>query len=398
MKLDLNASSKWGDFALVARSNWQIANTFIDHQSGLLVVNEQPADQSQLRPNEFGTIHIPNQRYIVDVKQKRILKASEWTKHFDYDSQTSISPDKRYELISQRTHNADTELDFIEEKLIERVSGTVISTGSRVAFYEKPYRNLYEHHLQNKELERKSKEQAAQKISLETHYFHCLAQLKEQDVLLRYQNAEGQVYRLVYVEASFKFQREEKKLFAGKEQIHCFSFNRFAAPEEAWRFMTQDPEWFVRYQPVWYKRGERLSNPLYKRHIAHLANQIRNSTQINWEHYRAIGKWSNLLYAPEISSSEYLQICPNCTKRVSLYPRYPTYICTDCKSLITDADGRKLKFSNTSFSGGCQGYYVDTKEKYEGYDCYIGKKQFEAREARFGGVVIELYDETRKGY
>ncbi len=182
------------------------------------------------------------------------------------------------------------------------------------------------------------------------------------------------------------------------ETIHCFSFNRFATPEEAWRFMTQDPEWFVRYQPVWYKRGERLSNPLFARHLIHVANQIRNTTQINWKHFWAIRRWGNLLYAADLDRREYLQICPNCTKRVSFYSRYPTYICTDCRELITDKAGRRLSFSNTSMSGGCQGYYLDTKEKYEGYDCYIGDKQFVAKEARFGGVVIELYDETRKGY
>lgn len=395
MKIDYNATSQWGNLDFIPRSSWKIANVFIDYQSGLLVVNEQPADQSKLKPNEFGTIHVPNQRYIVDIGQQRILPANEWTQLFDYKASHTMTPDEKYELVQQRTHNSDSELDFIEEKLIDRKSGKVITSGSRVAFYEKAFKNLYERHLENQEKERKAKATESQKLSLESHYFHCLSKLKEKDVLLRYQNPEGQIYRLVYVEGKFKFQREEIKTFAGSKQINCYSFNQFDTSEAAWRFMTQNPEWFVRYQPLWLGRGIRLSNPLYKRNLTQLANQIRNSTQINWVHYQAIGRWSNLLYAPEVSGTEYLQICPNCSNRVSLYPRYPTYICLDCKSLITDKQGQALSFSNTSFSGGCQGYYVDTNEKYEGKDCYIGEKRFVAKEARFGGIVIELYDEAR---
>ncbi|MEM6348148.1 MAG: hypothetical protein AAF927_29980 [Bacteroidota bacterium] len=398
MKLNLNASSRWGEFDLIPRQEWKITNTFIDLQSGLLVVNEQPADQSKLTPNEYGTIHVPNQRYIVDVKQRKILTAAEWTQLFDYQAQHKISPDGAYELITQRRHNPETEIDLIEEQLIELKTGRLLNTSKRVAFYDNSYGDLYERYLQGLERAKEAEEALAKSKSLEQHFFHYLKQLKERDVLLHYQNAEGKVYRLVYVEGYFKFQREEKKFFAGSEQIHYFSFNRFATPEEAWRFMTQDPAWFMRYQPIWYKQGERLSNPLFARHLIHVANQIRNTTQINWEHYVAIRQWGNILYAHDIAPSEYLQICPNCTKKVSFYPRYPTYICSDCSDLITDKSGRRLSFSNTSMSGGCQGYYLNTNEKYEGYDCYIGDKQFVAKEARFGGVVIELYDETRKGY
>ncbi|MFK7922727.1 MAG: hypothetical protein AB8H47_12260 [Bacteroidia bacterium] len=398
MHLDLAQASEWGDFSLVPSRERKIANAFIDHQSGLLVVNEQPADQSKLKPNEYGTIHIPNQRYIVDVEQKRILPAIEWTQRFDYQPQHTISADGLFELIQQRVHNTDTELDFIEEKLIEQKSGKVISSGNRVAFYRQASPNLYERHLENQAKERKAKAAEAQKLTLEEHYFYSLRQLKEKDVLLRYQNPEGQIYRLVYVEQHFKFQREEKKVFAGTEQINCYSFNQFATSEAAWRFMTQKPEWFLRYKPLWLGKGVRLTNNLFASKIIHVSNEICNTTQLNWEQYKAIGKWTNLIYAPEISEKEYLQICPNCSSRVSKYSRYPTYICVDCKALVTDAQGRKVSFGNTSFSGGCQGYYEGTDQKYDSNDCYIGSKRFRANEARFGGIVIELYDESRRGF
>lgn len=398
MHLDLAHPSDWGDFSLVPSRERKIAHAFVDHQSGLLVVNEQPVDPSKLKANEYGTIHIPNQRFIVDIGQKRILSASEWTQQFDYKAQHIIIPDGLYELITQRVHHADTELDFIEEKLIERESGKVISSANRVAFYAKAALNLYERHLDNQEKAQKSKALEAEKLSLEAHYFQCLRSLKEKDVLLRYQNPEGQIYRLVYVEASFKFQREETKTFAGSEQINCFSFKSFDTSEKAWRFMTQNSDWFLRYKPLWLGRGIRLSNHLFTRNIIHVANQICNTTQINWEHYQAIGRWSNLISAPEVSEKEYLQICPNCSNRVASYSRYPTYLCKDCVALVTDTQGRKVSFGNTSFSGGCQGYYRDSDEKYDSDDCYIEDKRFVAKEARFGGTVIELYDETRGGF
>ena len=86
------------------------------------------------------------------------------------------------------------------------------------------------------------------------------------------------------------------------------------------------------------------------------------------------------------------QYCTNCQKEVNYSPRYRNYICKDCATLITDVNGRKVKFYNESFSGGCIGYYYDNAKQQEPYDsniCYINGNVFYAQEARFGGIVIQ---------
>ena len=85
------------------------------------------------------------------------------------------------------------------------------------------------------------------------------------------------------------------------------------------------------------------------------------------------------------------QFCPICNSEVRPYERYPKYVCNDCGNSATDEAGRKVTFGNTDFMGyGCEGFYVDTQEKYPSNICYIDGKACIAAEARFGGIVIEM--------
>ncbi len=90
-----------------------------------------------------------------------------------------------------------------------------------------------------------------------------------------------------------------------------------------------------------------------------------------------------------------LKPCPIC-KRETAYqnPRYPNMVCEECDSKATDEFGRKLEFSNVGLSGGYQAHYLDNGEKYDSHVCYINGVECRANEAKFGGIVIEVWNKT----
>ena len=88
--------------------------------------------------------------------------------------------------------------------------------------------------------------------------------------------------------------------------------------------------------------------------------------------------------------------CPICKKSLTHSPRYPNYICRQCVGGATDAKGRKVAFFNTGFDGGFAGSYQDSKEAYNSHQCFIDGKECYAKEARFGGIVVQLVEARNK--
>jgi DNA-directed RNA polymerase subunit RPC12/RpoP len=88
------------------------------------------------------------------------------------------------------------------------------------------------------------------------------------------------------------------------------------------------------------------------------------------------------------------QHCPVCGNIVTSIPRYPRYVCADCATKASSAEGRRLEFFNTSLGGGYVARYADTKESYQSHECFIDGMRCYANEGRFGGVVIELATES----
>lgn len=83
--------------------------------------------------------------------------------------------------------------------------------------------------------------------------------------------------------------------------------------------------------------------------------------------------------------------CPICSTPVPHWIRYPTAVCGNCFDKACDAQGRKLSFYNVSMSGGFIAVVDETQEEGEDHVCYIEGVKCWADEARFGGIVIELY-------
>ncbi|MEP6945834.1 MAG: hypothetical protein ABJA02_07950 [Acidobacteriota bacterium] len=87
------------------------------------------------------------------------------------------------------------------------------------------------------------------------------------------------------------------------------------------------------------------------------------------------------------------QYCSICNAQVPAMGRYPQYVCGTCYLRATDEDGRSISFSNVSLSGGFAALYRDTHEERHSDICYIDGIKCRAEEARFGGIVVQPYDE-----
>ncbi len=87
--------------------------------------------------------------------------------------------------------------------------------------------------------------------------------------------------------------------------------------------------------------------------------------------------------------------CPLCGAPRPHSPRYPDAVCADCVRRAVDEAGRPLAFSNLfpESLGGFQAYYPDTGERLEtpggSCSCFIEGVRCRAREAYFGGIVVE---------
>ena len=82
--------------------------------------------------------------------------------------------------------------------------------------------------------------------------------------------------------------------------------------------------------------------------------------------------------------------CPICGEKVRHWERYPNQVCHRCANKVSDAYGRRVRFSNIDFSGGIQGVYSDNGQEYKHQICYIDGRKCFANEHRFGGIVIEI--------
>ena len=93
---------------------------------------------------------------------------------------------------------------------------------------------------------------------------------------------------------------------------------------------------------------------------------------------------------------------PVCSKPVKTLEYYPRSLCPECSARVTDRSGRPVVFydiqvlpapnsSGVTLLGGFYGYYANTglQETYSSSTCYVDGITCEAKNARFGGIVIE---------
>ena len=85
--------------------------------------------------------------------------------------------------------------------------------------------------------------------------------------------------------------------------------------------------------------------------------------------------------------------CPICGVPRPHSPRYPDNVCADCVGRAVDETGRRLEFFNLTLTGGFGAAYADTGERLDtprdAQTCFIDGVRCRAREARFGGIVVQ---------
>lgn len=86
--------------------------------------------------------------------------------------------------------------------------------------------------------------------------------------------------------------------------------------------------------------------------------------------------------------------CPLCGAAMRFDPRYPRAVCPQCAAQARDSSGRLLDFYNEGLSGGFVALIRATGEPYPSHECFINGARCRADEARFGGIVIQVIEET----
>ena len=82
-----------------------------------------------------------------------------------------------------------------------------------------------------------------------------------------------------------------------------------------------------------------------------------------------------------------------CRAMVPSSKRYPHYVCSGCAERAVDQNGQRVSFGNVDFGGGITGSYVESNEPYPNQTCFIDGVPCLAREAKFGGIVIQPIQE-----
>tara|TARA_Y100000389_G_scaffold198796_1_gene235953 strand:- start:3399 stop:3713 length:315 start_codon:yes stop_codon:yes gene_type:complete len=96
-------------------------------------------------------------------------------------------------------------------------------------------------------------------------------------------------------------------------------------------------------------------------------------------------------------------ICPICKTMMDSMPgRYFNVVCNDCIKIygMVDQNGNNIKFGNIDIYGGLKSITTNKDDKNEiigdSNVCYINGFKCKAEEARFGGIVIQCFENTNK--
>jgi len=388
---------EYGDFELKPEDGWKVSQTFIDYDSKLLIVSVSLLDKSKWIKGYGGTI-IPTKEYKIDLATLSILTPLEWQRYFSYDSVEIISEDKRYKLISKRVFEPERNSDGFTEELYDLNSGKLISSGSSIAFAKNKRENLLDSFLRSVKEKEDQKRILEAKPTLEQFYFEQINKLKDYDEILCYYDPES-VFQLSYVGRKYILS-SGGQLPSDYTQWKSIKFDfvkSYDSVDDFWSDFIRDEKWYVRFK--YLNAHGRLSSKVLvlAKHIISFFNELRREHKFTYSEYDKINNWSNLVASEGFRKTELKQWCSNCFKEVYYNVRYPKYICSDCMSKDKfDSRGNLLEFSNVDITGGFRITYMDSEgsiireDETEGYcECLIDNKLFFAKEAKFGGIVIQ---------
>lgn len=371
---------KFGDFELVAEKGWKISQTFIDYESGLLVVDV--SDENENNWVDGGGIRkIPSKQFIVDANQGLILTYKEWSKYFNYNTIETMSEDNKLKLITTRIHEPERNSDAIKEELIDVLSGKILSTSDGVAFREEKRKTLINDYYESIESAKRYLEQLElgeypEKINLE-----YLASLKQKDVVIEFYN-ELLVYKLIYENEKFIFgQTNKPKSIEGWGNYQVDFIAEFGSLNDFWDYLSRDKSWFEFYKP-------RIIHSSLHRYIITFYNKLISTKELSYKEYSDLHEWMNKCWDDALNRKVYWQFCSNCKARVLYGPRYPKHACKKCVELIKDELGNQLNYKVTHEFKYIDGKYsVILKASNSEVKIFINSDEYWASEAKFGGIV-----------
>ena len=379
MKLIPNKESEYGKFDLVPDEGQKLSH-FIDYESKLLVVSESPIDTSHL-PKQFGFISYMPKTFIIDSKQQKILNFKEWKEYFYYEPIETFSEDKKLKEIWIRKHEEGRDTDSYEGYLIEVETGKkLIDKAMSVAFHDSKRRSLIDHYyksIEHKKQYLKSLEKGEYPIDFYREYW---SSLNDDEVIFQFTKGDA-IYQLKYnregvslYEGEIPLQYEDYKTLDLKKEI-----KKYQLIDEFWNQFSLDNTWFQEVKTS-------KINRVMEKFIVTSHNQILERGEISYKEHEQLHSWVNRCFNKKIERNVYWQFCANCRERVFYFPRYPKHACKKCVQLITDELGNKLNYKEIHELLGSK---MRLKSNQQEVKIFIGKDEYWASEARFGGTVYQ---------
>ncbi|GIJ95211.1 hypothetical protein [Capnocytophaga stomatis] len=359
---------EFGDFELVPEKGWKLSETFLDFESGLLVVKVSDENENNWEDFRFAR-RVPTKQYIIDLEKLEILPPMKWKEYFCYEKVVIVSEDKKFKLTSQRIHKPEENTDLFYEEL-EFLEKGYKSTSTNIAFQQEKRENLLECVL--REIKEKQEEirNLNAKLTLDEFCLQQLKKIQQNDVIIGYFN-DNNVFQLIFQDNVFNLfvgDRLTKEYGALISPILTLK-KTYDSIESFWSDFSRNDKWYLEFT-----NNQSISQKILvlSKHIVSFFNNLRRNHNFTYEEYNKINEWENSVWSDEYKKTEHKQWCSNCYKEVSYYGRYPKYICKDCAS--------KEKFDKN-------GNLIDDVEVE--CVCFIDGKEYFAEEARFGGMVIQ---------
>lgn len=384
---------EFGDFELVPEKGWKLSQTFIDYESGLLIVSVNDEDENNWEDLGYNHRRIPTKQFIIDLKTLKILTPKEWSKYFNYDKVTFTTEDNKYRLTTQRIHEPNNNTDSIDEEL-EFIYKNHKSQSKGIAFHNEKRENLLDSYLKQIEENNKAKEEYEKKPNLENFHLEQLSKLKTNCKIIFFYETnfaynlqfDGKTFNLFKSAITNEFNPSSLTF---KKVIEFQTLDSFLD----WFFIEK---WFVRFKMI--SRAEFNNWQLLTKPITDRLNEVRKSHKFTQQENYSINSWQSYFWTQEIKETEYKQFCPICFSETSFQSRYPKYICRECNTdKKRSFQGEKVSFSNLGFSGGLKVSFYDDldnllkeEDEHHIYEFKLENYLCIAEEARFGGIVIQL--------
>jgi hypothetical protein len=371
---------EFGNFELAPETGWKISQTFIDHESRLLVVSV--SDENERNWTSGGGMRqIPNKQFIIDSKKAIILKHTEWNQYFNYNTIESFSEDKKLKLLTTRIHEPERNTDGIKEELIQIETGKTISTSNGVAFRDAKRTTLIDSYYESIERAKNYKKQLELGVYPEPLKNKNLQSLESGSQVLEYYDEEY-VYKLTFDNNSFILGKASRpKSIEEWDNYQVESLNEFTIINEFWNYLSKEDNWFEFLKP-------RKTHPSLHYYIITWHNDLIHGNELTYSSHKAIHEWMNQCWDDSLNRNVYWQFCSNCKTRVLYGPRYPKHACGKCVDLIKDENGDDLDYKDRHELKYIDGeFQVVLKDSDRSVKLFIGLDEYWASEARFGGIV-----------